>query len=106
MGARLDGMLFCREAERVPTNRMQDVEPFRALVTGEDVGRSVTLWMTNMQTRARRIREHVEDIEFLPRRVVLRAERTILLPECLPVRLYVMEVVVCALGSHLLNPPL
>jgi hypothetical protein len=100
------GMLLGGEAERIPADRMQDVETLRALVAGEDVGGGVSFGMTNVQPRARRIRKHVEHVELRLRRVVLGAERTMSFPEGLPVRLYLMEVVVNALGSHRVNPPL
>ena len=67
MGACLDGVLLGGKAERVPAHRMKDVEPLHPLVAAEDVRRGISLGMADVQPCARRIREHVEAVEFLAR---------------------------------------
>mmetsp|Transcript_24890 Transcript_24890/g.68953 ORF Transcript_24890/g.68953 Transcript_24890/m.68953 type:complete len:298 (-) Transcript_24890:510-1403(-) len=47
--SRLDGKLFCRQAKGIPTNRMQDIEPFHAPVASHDVTRCVSFGVTDMQ---------------------------------------------------------
>jgi hypothetical protein len=64
MGAGLDRVLFRRQAEGIPADRMQDIESLRALVTGDDVRRRVPLGMADVQAGARRIRKHVEHVVF------------------------------------------
>ena len=63
MLAGLDGVLLGGQAERVPAHRMQYVEAARAAVAGEDVRGGVAFRMPDVQTRAARIREHVQDVK-------------------------------------------
>ena len=65
----LDGILFGGKSEAVVAHRMQDVEPLVALVAGEDVARDVAERVPDVQASTRRVREHVQDIEFILRRV-------------------------------------
>ena len=58
----LDRVLLGRQAERIPADRVQHVEPLHALVAREDVRRRVALRMTDVQPRPGRVREHVEDV--------------------------------------------
>src|SRR5665213_1392621 len=69
-----------------------------------DVGRGVALGVADMEPRARRIGEHVEDVIFRFRRAVFRAEGMIFFPERLPVALDLLKVIVFALGSHRVKP--
>ena len=65
----LDGILFGGKSEAVVAHRVQDVEPLVALVAGEDVARDVAERVPDVQASTRRVREHVQDIEFILRRV-------------------------------------
>ena len=64
MLAGLDRVLFRRQAEGIPAHRMQHIEAAHALVARDDIGRGVAFGMADVQARAARIREHVEDVEF------------------------------------------
>ena len=61
--ARLNRVLLCWKAERVPTHWMEHIEALELLVATDDVGRRVALRMSDVEARTRRIREHVEAIE-------------------------------------------
>src|SRR6476469_721439 len=63
MLTRLDGVLFRRQAECVPAHRMKDVAAAHAFVARHNVSSGVTFGMSDVQPRAARIREHVEDVE-------------------------------------------
>ena len=65
MGSRLFGVLLGRQAEGVPTHRVQDVFAPHAAEAADDVGRRIAFRMADMQTVARRVGKHVEDVEFL-----------------------------------------
>jgi hypothetical protein len=89
----LDRVLLGRQAERVPTHRVQDVVAAHAPVPRDDVGRRVALGVADVEAGPRRVREHVEDVELLLRRVearlagVRRLEDLLFVPERLPLRL-------------------
>ena len=59
----LDGVLLGRQAEGVPAHRVQDVVAERAAVTGQNVRGGVAFRMPDVQPRAGRVGEHVEDVE-------------------------------------------
>ena len=113
--AGLDGVLFRRQAKRVPADRVQHVEAAHALVAGENVGGRVALRMPNVQPGARRVRKHVEDVIFrdvagvrvrvaLGKRMiggdafagVPRPERLAVMPMLLPLRLKNLERILSA----------
>ena len=98
--------IFSRQSESVPSHRVQHVATAHAFVARDDVRGRVALGMANVQSRARRIGEHIKDVVLRLRRNIIGAERALLLPEGLPLGLDFMEVVVYALGSHGMNPPL
>ncbi len=95
VGAGLDGILLGRQAERVEAHRVQHVVAGHPLVAGEHVGADVAERMADVQTDARRVREHVLDEQLLaalgdeiriaewPGRV-RRLEHAVLLPAVLP----------------------
>ena len=76
--AGLDGVLFGGQAEGVPAHGVEHMEALRAFVAGEDVGGGVALRMADMQAGARRVGEHVEDVELGE---LLRAGRGVALGE-------------------------
>ena len=59
-----DGVLFGGQTEGVPTHRMKHVVAERAAVTREDVRGGVAFRMADVQARAGRVGEHVEDVVF------------------------------------------
>jgi len=96
----LDGVLLGRQAERVPAHRAQHVEAAHAPGARHDVCGGVPLGMTDVQTDAGRVREHVEDVALGPAAMARGAERPVLVPVALPAGLD-LEMVV---GHVLLYP--
>ena len=63
MLAGFDSVLLGGQAERIPAHRMQHVEAARAAVARQNVRGRVAFRMPDVQSRAARIRKHVEDVE-------------------------------------------
>ena len=92
--AALDRGVFGRQAERVPSDRMQHVETAHPLVTRHRIADRVVPHVAHVQ-RARRIREHFEQVVFRARRVVIDgAKRLLLLPHLLPLCLDTLRIVI------------
>ncbi len=72
MRALEDGFVLGGEAERVPSHRVQHVESGHPLVTADDVARDVIVQMADAEAGARRIGEHLEDVEFRAAGVLAR----------------------------------
>ncbi len=106
MLAGLDGVLLGGQAEGIPAHRMQHVEAAHPLVAGEDVGGGVAFRVADVQARAARVGEHVEDVELRLRGIevgiarVGSAERFAGQPKRLPLGLKVGERELLALGCH------
>ena len=84
---RADRVLLRGQAEGVPAHRVEHVEALHARVARDDVGRRVALGVAHVEARARRVREHVEDV-FLPAAGrARRREDAELGPAALPARL-------------------
>src|SRR5262249_15505090 len=83
-----------------PAHRVQHVVAAHAPRTRHDVGGGVALGMTDVQTDAGRIGEHIEDVALGPAASARGAERPVLVPIALPTSLD-LEVVV---GHVLLYP--
>src|ERR1700730_16094499 len=103
----LDRVLLSGQSERVPAHRMQDIEPAHPFVTRDDVGRGVTFRMSDVQTGAARIREHIEHVKlrFLWIETLLfgieRVKDLALIPDFLPLRLDLVERIrFAALAAH------
>src|SRR5664279_2345173 len=95
MSAGLNGILFSRETKSVPSHWMKDVESFHSFVSAEDVGSSISLGVTNMQSGSRWIWEHIEDIAFFGICQVFGSFKSfILLPVFLPFLFDIVEIVV------------
>jgi hypothetical protein len=82
----LDRVLLGRQTERVPTHRMQHVHAGHAQPARPDVRRGVALRVADVEPRARRVREHVEDVRLAASTGVVRAIRAVLEPVALPLR--------------------
>src|SRR5690606_10466235 len=104
MRAGFHGMLLGRKSEGVPAHRMQHIKAAGALVARENVGRGVPLRMTDVQTRARRVGEHIEHVVLRFAATGVGAERMVFLPEGLPVRFDRRKVVVFAMRCHRRKP--
>src|SRR5262245_24394755 len=106
MLAAFDCVLLCRESERVPAHRMQNIESAHTLVTRDDVRGSITFGMANMQSSAARIGKHIEDIKFWPRGIetfltgIGRVKKLLLFPNGLPFRFEFVEWVRFAALVH------
>ena len=61
----LDGVLFCGKSVSIISHRVEHIETIQALVASIDVRSDVAQRMSHVETCARGIWEHVEDIEFL-----------------------------------------
>jgi hypothetical protein len=91
--AGLYGVLLGGQAEGVVSHRVQDVEAFLAFVARVDVRGDIAQRMAYVQAGARRVGEHVEHVEFGPRRVGLDLVGFIFLPAALPLGLDLLEIV-------------
>ena len=89
-----------RQPERIPSHRMEHIEPLHPLVARKDVGRRVALGVAHMKSRARRVGEHVEHVVLRLGVVLGRLEGLVGLPERLPLRFDLFGTVL----SHLPAP--
>lgn len=64
MGAGFDRVLFGRKTKGVPAHRVEDIEAPRHFVTPEDVAPGEILGMPGVQSRARWVGKHVENVVF------------------------------------------
>ena len=67
-------VLFGGQAEGIPADWVEHVKALGSLVAGDDVGGGVAFRMADVQTRPRRVGEHVEHVVFRLRRVVFGTE--------------------------------
>src|SRR3984893_13255022 len=97
MLAALDRVLFRRQTKRVPSHRMQYVEPAHSFVTRDNVGGGVTFRVPDVQASAARIRKHIEHVEFPFARIEILLARIrsvknpALVPNGLPLGLDLVE---------------
>ena len=80
----LDGKIFRRKPERIPSHRIQNVIPLHAALPCDDVKRSIGAGMAYVQTVRRRIRKLYERIIFRSVVFVPADERLLILPDFLP----------------------
>ena len=81
---RLNGILLGRQPVRIKTHRMQYVITLQTLVAAIYVGSNITQRMPYMQTRSRRIREHIQYIKFRTVATIFHLVNGILFPISLP----------------------
>ena len=93
MNAALDGSVFGREAERIPSERMQHVVAAHPLGPRNDVADDVVADVAHVCV-TRRVREHLEAIELRTRRVLGHLERASRGPALLPFPVELLWVVV------------
>ena len=93
MLARLDRVLLGRQPEGIVSHRVQHVETLQPLVARIDVRSDVAERMSDVQTRPRRIGEHVQYVVFRARGVFLHPVSSALGPAFLPFLLNFPEVV-------------
>ena len=106
--AGLDCVLLRRQAERVPSHRMQHIETSHLFIPSDDVRRGVAFGMADVQALTARIREHIEHVVFRLRCVeaglagICDMESLPLVPDALPLGLKLVEWKRSAslLGAH------
>ena len=94
----LNGVLFGREAESVPTHRVQHVETAAALVAADDIGSGVTFGVAHMEARAARVREHVQAVILGLGLIGARLESLMFFPVGLPLGFDLLRIVLCHSG--------
>jgi hypothetical protein len=62
MSSCLDRIVLRWESESIPSHRMKDIISFRVVISGDDIGRSIPLRMSDMEASSGWIWEHIEDI--------------------------------------------
>src|SRR5262249_38951870 len=84
--------VFGGEPEGVPTHRVEDVVALGAHVARDDVAHRIVADVTHMDP-PRRVGEHLEDVVFWARVLVLRLEDALVGPGRLPTRLRLAGIV-------------
>src|SRR5258708_29571697 len=92
MGVTSDRRIFRRQAKRIPSHRMQDIEPLGAPIAGDEIAHRVVADVPDMQF-PRRIGKHFEDIIFWTRWVLRWLKALALMPALLPSRFVFPEIV-------------
>ena len=91
----LDGVLFGREAESVPTHRVQHIETAAALVAADDVCCGVAFGVAHMETCATRVREHVQAVILGLGLIGARLESLMFFPVGLPLGFDLLRIILC-----------
>ena len=95
--AGLDGVLLGGQSEGIPAHGVQHVIAIHALEAAPDVGGGVALGMADVESRAGRIRKHVQHVELLAAVVAVhRPEGLVVRPVSLPLRLDLRRLVLLA----------
>ena len=89
----LNGVLFCGEAESVPTHRVEHVETAAALVAADDVGGGVTFGVAHMEASATRVREHVQAVILGLGLIFARLESLMFFPVGLPLGFDLLRII-------------
>ena len=90
---RLYCVLLGGQAECVVSHRVEHIESFEPLVTAVNVGCNVSEWVSYVESRARRVGEHIEDVIFRLVRRVADLVRLVVFPIFLPKDLYFTVIV-------------
>src|ERR1700730_5680738 len=103
----LNGILLGRQTKRVPTHRMQNVEAADSLIARDNVGGGLPFRMSDVQSGAARIWEHIEHVELGLGRIeifftrIRRMKKLALIPDLLPLRLDLIErIKFAAFAAH------
>src|SRR5579862_577986 len=80
----LNGILFGWQSERIISHRVKHVKTFEPLVAGKNIAGDVAQWVTDVQSRATRVRKHVKDIIFGFWRVIVHTVDLVFDPLFLP----------------------
>ena len=95
MGTGLNSVLFGRQAESVPTHRVEHVKTAAALVAANDIRCSVTFGVAHMEASATGIREHVQAVELGLGLIGARLESLMFFPVGLPLGFDLLRIVLC-----------
>jgi len=96
------GGVLRRLAKSVKTHGVQDIETFQSFKTAGYVADSIITHMAHMDF-SRRIGKHFQKVEFLFGGIDLRAESFALLPDILPLFLYLFKVVMHSFNFCLIS---
>ena len=97
--AGFDGGVLGRQAEGIPPERVQHVEPAHPLHPGRDVANDVVADVTDMSV-PRRVREHLQAVELRLRLVGLHLEGTAVGPLLLPFLVELLRLVLSHRGER------
>ena len=89
----LDGVLLGRQSVGIVAHWVEDVEALQTLIAGIDVACDVTKRMTDMQTCAAGVGEHVENVELLSALVLNDFVCLAFRPKAVPFLFYLLKVI-------------
>ena len=92
--AGLDGVLLGGQTKSVVAHRVQHVEALLPFVAGVDVGSDVAKGVTDVQSRTRRIGEHIQNIELRFAGILGHMVDILLAPYLLPAFLNFSKIVI------------
>lgn len=101
MNTALNGGVFSRHAESIPTHGVENIVTAGAPETGNDIAHGIIADMAHMYA-ARRIGEHLEDVVFGPREIFPGLKTPGFGPIALPARFGIAVIV--ALGRQARAP--
>ena len=84
MNLMLDGIVFSRQTECIPTHREQNIIAFHSPLSGNDIHCGIRSWVSDVQTLTRWVREFDQCIELRFCIIILCVERVMLRPIPLP----------------------
>ena len=93
MSTGIDSVLFSGQTESIPPHRVKDVETLHAFVAADDIGGGISFGVTDMESGAGGIGEHIQAVIFGFVNKVFGAEGFVILPETLPFFLDRREIV-------------
>ena len=97
----LDGVVFRRKSESVPTDGIQDVIALKALFSCDNVKRRVRSRVADMKSLTRRIRELNQAVILRKRKVLLCVENAAFLPFVLPLFFCLFKIVIQVLSLRI-----
>ena len=80
----LNGVILRRQAEGVPSDRIQHVITFHPPLSGDDVNGCVAARMADMQSRARRVGKLDQAVELRLAVIILGGKCLLFIPDLLP----------------------
>ena len=96
-------VLFGRKSESIPTHWVKNVVALSAFETAKNISRSVSFWMSYVQTSSRWVREHIQRIKIWFISVCSCFKRMINSPIGLPFFLNFFMIISCHVILHVLS---